>query len=306
MTDTRARRRGGPSPDGGSPGADALSARYPVWLCDVWGVVHNGVKAFAPALECLARHRAQGGAVVLITNAPRPAAAILPQLRRLKVPADCYDHIVSSGDVTRALLARWEGGRAHHIGPERDLGLLEGIAIDWVGIEEAEAVVCSGLLDDETESPEDYDGVLALMAGRGLEMICANPDKVVQKGSRLLPCAGALAERYEALGGKVRMAGKPFAPIYREAMRRAGESLGRTVGGDEVLAIGDGLATDAEGARRNDLALLFIADGIHGRQLAAADGESVAVAVREAVPGVRLAGVMRALAWPAPARAQAV
>ena len=278
-------------------GAAGLSQRYPVWLCDVWGVVHNGERAFPAALDCLACHRKAGGAVILITNAPRPSAAIRPQLDRLGVPRGCYDHIVSSGDVTRALVAQWLGRRAHHIGPERDLGLLEGIAVEWVDLKDAEAVVCSGLVDDETENPEDYDGLLQAMRRRDLEMICANPDKVVQKGARLIPCAGALAERYEALGGRVRMAGKPFAPIYEEALRLAAEALGRPAGRSELLAIGDGLATDAQGARNNNLALLFIAGGIHGGDLAAADRPAMAAAVHRAAPGVELAGAMRALSW---------
>ena len=287
----------GPSCDIAATGAADLSRRYPVWLCDVWGVIHNGVEAYPAALECLSRHRQAGGAVVLVTNAPRPSAAILPQLARLQVPPECYDHIVSSGDVTRALVEGLKGSRAHHLGPERDRGLLAGIAVDWVGIEAADAVVCSGLIDDETESPADYDAILAVMRSRDVEMICANPDKVVQKGSRLLPCAGALAERYQALGGTVRMAGKPFAPIYVEAMGLASRTLGRRLERNEVLAIGDGLDTDAEGARKNNLALLFISDGIHGGDMTGIDQHTTATAVRAAVPGVELVATMPALSW---------
>jgi len=297
MTTTASGLTHGPSPDIAATGAAHLSRRYPVWLCDVWGVVHNGVEAFAAAVECLARHRRAGGAVVLVTNAPRPSAAILPQLARLRVPPACYDHLVSSGDVTRALVEGLKGSRAHHLGPKRDLGLLAGIAVDWVGIDAADAVVCSGLFDDESESPADYDAILAVMRGRNLEMICANPDKVVQKGSRLLPCAGALAERYQALGGRVRMAGKPFAPIYAQAMGLAERTLGRRLDRGEILAIGDGLATDAEGARKNNLALLFISGGIHGGDMAGVDHQATAAAVRAAVPGVELVATMPALSW---------
>ncbi len=277
--------------------ARALSARYPVWLCDVWGVIHNGVKAWPAALDCLARHRRAGGAVILITNAPRPSSAVRRQLECLKVPPDCFDQVVSSGDVTRVLVAEWQGRRVHHLGPERDLALLDGIDIHWVGLDDAEAVVCSGLIDDENERPEDYDGVLAGMHRRDVQMICANPDKVVQKGSRLIPCAGALAERYVALGGTVRMAGKPFSPIYDEALRLAEVVLRRPVSRHEILAIGDGLATDAEGARKNNLGLLFISNGIHGGDMEGADARSIAAAVYQAVPGVGLAGVLGALSW---------
>jgi len=278
-------------------GTRALSARYPVWLCDVWGVIHNGVEAWPAALDCLARHRRAGGAVILITNAPRPSSAVRRQLEGLKVPTDSYDQVVSSGDVTRVLVAEWAGRRVHHLGPERDLALLYGIDIHWVGLDDAEAVVCSGLVDDENERPEDYDGVLAGMRRRNLEMICANPDKVVQKGSRLIPCAGALAERYSALGGSVRMAGKPYSPIYDEALRLAEMTLKRPVLRHEVLAIGDGLATDGEGARKNNLALLFISGGIHGSDMEGVDQRSIEAAVLRAVPGVGLAGVLGALSW---------
>jgi len=278
-------------------GARPFSERYPVWLCDVWGVVHNGVSAFQPALDCLRRHRLAGGAVVLITNAPRPSAAILPQLERLRVPGDCYDAIVSSGDVTRALVAEWQGARAYHIGPRRDLALLKGLTIDWVGLDEADAVVCSGLIDDERETPESYDGTLKAMRRRDLEMICANPDKVVQKGDRLIPCAGALAERYEALGGRVRMAGKPFSPIYDEALRLAAGLRPHPLSRSDVLAIGDGLQTDVKGAQKNNLALLFITGGIHGGDMAEADEAAVADAVTRAVPGVELAGILPGLSW---------
>lgn len=286
-------------------GARPFSERYPVWLCDVWGVVHNGVSAFRPAIDCLRRHRAGGGAVVLITNAPRPSAAILPQLEGLGVPQDCYDAIVSSGDVTRALVAEWQGARAYHIGPGRDLALLDGLVVDWVGLDEADAVVCSGLVDDESETAESYDGILETMRGRDLEMICANPDKVVQKGDRLIPCAGALAERYEALGGRVRMAGKPFSPIYDEALRLAAGVRAHPLSRGDVLAIGDGLQTDARGARNNNLALLFISGGIHGGDLAEAGEVAVADAVTRAVPGVDLAGILPGLSWTGKARVEA-
>jgi len=286
-------------------GARPFSERYPVWLCDVWGVVHNGVSAFPDALDCLKRHRRAGGSVVLITNAPRPSAAILPQLEHLRVPEECYDVIVSSGDVTRALVAEWQGARACHIGPERDRVLFDGLTIAWVGLEEADAVVCSGLVDDERETPQDYDGILEAMRRRDLEMICANPDKVVQRGARLVPCAGALAERYEALGGRVRMAGKPFPPIYDEALRLAAQARGGPLRRGDVLAIGDGLHTDAEGARKNNLALLFISGGIHGGDMASAGDATVADEVKKAVPGVDLAGILPRLSWTGEYRVEA-
>lgn len=277
-------------------GARHLSARYPVWLCDVWGVVHNGVSTFPDALDALMRHRQAGGAVVLITNAPRPSAPVLKQLERLGAPSEAFDAICTSGDVTRRLVGEHAGETLHYIGPERDLALFEGLDVKLGSLDEATAVVCTGLVDDHGEEPEHYDPVLLRMRERSLDMICANPDKVVRQGDRLYPCAGALAERYEALGGRVLMAGKPFPPIYDQCLDLAARALGHAVERRQALAIGDGLHTDVEGAARNGLAMLFIAGGIHEAELQAY-GNDVGNAVRQIAPGVELAGALPALRW---------
>jgi HAD superfamily hydrolase (TIGR01459 family) len=276
--------------------ARAFSERYPVWLCDVWGVVHDGIKANPIACGALASHRARGGIVVLITNAPRPSQVIYSYLDSLGVPRDAYDTMVSSGDVTLVLLANTRGN-VFHLGPPRDLGLVDDTKATFTGIEDAQTVLCTGLVDDATESPQDYVPLLEDMRARGMMMICANPDKVVGRGKTLVPCAGALAALYETMGGETVMAGKPFAPIYEAAIERACEIAGRPIGRDNVLAIGDGLSTDAEGARRNDLDLLFIVDGIHEAELAGMGHEGYDERVRQAVPGVRLKGIMRTLRW---------
>lgn len=279
-------------------GARELSPRYPVWLCDVWGVVHNGVAANEEACAALAMHRASGGTVVLITNAPRPSHVIVPQLRRLGAPDDAYDAIVSSGDVTRALVEAHKGRNVFHLGPKKDLALLEGLAVTFTGMDEADVVLCSGLVDDLNEQPHDYDDLLADLARRGLPMVCANPDKVVRYGDRLIPCAGALAERYEKFGGAVAMAGKPFAPIYDQAIARASQARGgEPVERRQVLAIGDGLATDVAGAARNGLDILFIVDGIHVGELDGAGEAALKAKLQDAAPGINVAGMMRALAW---------
>jgi HAD superfamily hydrolase (TIGR01459 family) len=277
-------------------GARAFSRSHPVWLCDIWGVVHDGVRAYRPACHALERHRASGGCVVLITNAPRPSRVIVPQLDRLGVSRDAYDAVVSSGDVTIKLMAS-RRDKVLHIGPERDLGLCEDAAIEFAGPDEARHVLCTGLIDDETETPEDYEALLRRLNERGLDMICANPDKVVRRGNELIPCAGALAELYEGMGGKVLMAGKPFAPIYEAALDAASNALGRPVRRGEVLAIGDGLETDVEGAARNDIDLLFIVGGIHEAELGNSGPEAYAEVVRKAVPDARLKGVLKALHW---------
>ena len=276
--------------------AQAFSERYPVWLCDVWGVVHNGLKANPDACEALERHRAQGGIVVLITNAPRPSRLIYPQLDSLRVSRDAYDAVVSSGDVTMDLLAQISGG-VFHLGPGRDLGLVDDAEARFTGVEEAETVLCTGLIDDARQTPRDYVGLLQEMRARGLPMICANPDKVVRRGDTLIPCAGSLADLYEQMGGATVMAGKPYAPIYQMAIERASAAAGRPIGREEVLAIGDGLSTDAEGARRNGLDLLFIVEGIHEAELAEVGHEGYAERIRQAVPDVRVKGIMRTLHW---------
>jgi len=276
--------------------ARSFSERYPVWLCDVWGVVHNGVEANPAACDALERHRGRGGVVVLITNAPRPSRVIYGQLDSLGVSREAYDTVISSGDVTLELLANTPGN-VFHLGPRRDLGLVEDTEAGFAGIEEARTVLCTGLIDDATETPQDYVGLLQGMRARGVTMICANPDKVVRRGDTLIPCAGALAELYETMGGEAVMAGKPYAPIYELAIERASEIGGRPIGRNEVLAIGDGLSTDAEGARRNGLDLLFIVDGIHEAELAGLGHEGFAERIAEAVPGVRLKGIMRTLRW---------
>lgn len=252
--------------------ANALSeaaAGYRVLLCDVWGVVHNGVAAYPAACAALAQARRDGKAVVLLTNSPRPSASVARQLEGLGVPAGTYDRIVTSGDVTRHLI---EAGprRIFFLGPERDRVLLSGLAVETVDRDEAEAILCTGLFDDAGETPDDYQTMLDAFCKRGLPMICANPDVVVERGERLVYCAGALAALYEELGGETRIAGKPFAPIYEEAMQVA-SALVQGIDRQEVLAIGDGLATDVRGAQDFGLDVLYISAGVHARHYGGAN-----------------------------------
>jgi HAD superfamily hydrolase (TIGR01459 family) len=244
---------------------DAISGEYGVILSDVWGVLHNGVTAFGPASEALQAARARGLAVVLITNAPRPFQGVEAQLRSLGVPDDAYDRIVTSGDVTRDLIS--EGPRKiFHLGPERDLSIYDGLDVDLVDEFEANAVVCTGLFDDDTETPDDYADMLRRFRTGDLPFICANPDIVVEKGARLIWCAGALARDYGQLGGRTLIAGKPHRPIYVAALQAAGEVLGREVPASNALAIGDGMLTDVKGAAQNGVDVLYVAAGIHARE----------------------------------------
>src|SRR5437763_11217292 len=253
-------------------GLGEIASRYDVILCDVWGVVHDGMQHYPKAVDALARFRERGGAVVLITNAPRPASGIERMLRRLEVPQHSYDAIVSSGDVTVSLMLERGDKRVHHVGPPRDNSLFReaaersGRPDPRVPFEEADYVVCTGRLDDVNDTLEAYDPLLKRMGERNMEFICANPDIVVHSGERLIYCAGAIAERYAAMGGRVIQAGKPYPEIYRRAIAAASDARG-AAGKPRVLAIGDGLATDLKGAIDAGIDMLFVSSGIHRDRL---------------------------------------
>ena len=243
---------------------DQLTDRTDVLLCDVWGVIHNGVNPFLLSVDALKSARGRGQTVILITNSPRPADGVIRQFDTIGVDPDCWDDIVTSGDVTRRLVQ--DAPRAiYFLGPERDMPLVEGLDIDLVEPDKADAVLCTGLFDDETETAADYRDLLAGFQARGLPFICANPDREVERGDRLVPCAGSLADVYVQLGGETRIAGKPHAPIYKEAMKRA-RALRGSVDLERTLAIGDGAATDIRGALDNGVEAIFIARGIHARE----------------------------------------
>lgn len=244
---------------------DEIAPRYNVILCDVWGVVHNGVRAFADAAAALTRARVGGKVVVLITNAPRPHREVEAQLTALGVPRDAFDRVVTSGDVTRDLI-RAGPRRVFHLGPERDMTIYDDLDVDLVEEFEASTVVCTGLFDDDTESPEDYAEMLRRMRARDLPFVCANPDIVVEKGERLIWCAGALARDYGLLGGRTLIAGKPHRPIYEAALKAAGKVLGQPVEAARALAVGDGVLTDVKGAEQNGIDVLYVSGGIHASE----------------------------------------
>lgn len=244
---------------------DALAEKYPVILSDVWGVVHNGIEAFRPAVDALLRMKQQGKAVVLITNAPRPHGPVEEQLRSLGVPDEAYDCVVTSGDVTRDLISAGPR-KIFHIGPDRDMTLYDGLDVEVVEEFEAAGVVCTGLYDDNTETPEDYAELLQRLRARNLPFICANPDIVVERGDTMIYCAGALARDYGQLGGRTLIAGKPHYPIYDASLAAAAKVLGREVGVKDALAIGDGVMTDVKGAANMGIDLLFVTDGIHAAE----------------------------------------
>jgi HAD superfamily hydrolase (TIGR01459 family) len=255
------------------PRLSAVAGDYDVLLCDVWGVIHNGRESWPTACEALTRFSKQGGQVVLISNSPRPASDVIEQLDRLGVPRESWQAFVTSGDATRAELAKRAPGPVWIIGPDRDWPLYDGLPLDRaVGAADAAFLSVTGPVDDETETPEDYRERLAPAAARDLEMICANPDRIVQRGDRMIYCGGSLADLYEQLGGRVTMAGKPFGPIYALALAEGERLLERTVDRSRVLCIGDGVVTDVMGANAQALDCLFIAQGIHGDAARGIDG----------------------------------
>jgi HAD superfamily hydrolase (TIGR01459 family) len=251
---------------------DEIEPGYRVLYCDLWGCLHDGVRAFPDAVAALERFRGRGGAVVLLTNSPRPAREVARQLDALGAPTSCYDLIVSSGDAARmAMAAGHFGRRVFHIGPARDLAFFHDdrgapLPVERVPLDAAEGIVCTGLFDDRTETPDDYRATLLAARTRGLKLLCANPDVVVDVGSRRIYCAGAIARAYEADGGRAYYFGKPHPPIYALTRDRLAAHLGEDPRPDEILCIGDGLATDIGGAMGEGLDALFVTGG-----LAAAD-----------------------------------
>ncbi len=279
-------------------GLSAIADRYDALLCDVWGVLHNGRESFPAARDALARFKAERGPVVLITNAPRPHTPIIEQLAGLGVGPECFSEVVTSGDATRTLLAERAPGPFWKIGPDRDWPLYEGLGVDLVPLEEARFISCTGPFDDENETPEDYRERFLGAVARGLPMICANPDIVVQRGDQLIYCGGALAQLYEALGGQVLMAGKPHPAIYDLALRKAADSLAGPLERRRVLCIGDGLPTDIRGANAQQLDVLFVANGIHGEETVRDGIVDVAAARRLlAIEGLTATWALADLVW---------
>jgi HAD superfamily hydrolase (TIGR01459 family) len=260
-----------PAPIPTLDGLAQVAERYDLILCDVWGVLHDGQKAHGPAGAALIRFRALPGPrrrrVVLVSNAPRPGDGVGRILDRFGVPREAYDAILTSGDLTRDLIAARPGARIRHLGPERDLGIFQGLAVSLVPEAEADLVVCTGLFDDRSETADDYRPELTRLAARGLTMICANPDLVVESGNRLIPCAGLIAAAYAEIGGAVIYAGKPHRPVYEAALAKGGALIGAAVEPGRVLAIGDAIRTDIAGARGFGLASLLVARGIHAEEL---------------------------------------
>jgi HAD superfamily hydrolase (TIGR01459 family) len=274
----------------------SLAHQSDLWFVDIWGVIHNGVRPFASSTTACENFRKQGGTVLLVTNSPRPRDSVGRQLDSIGVPRGAYDAIVTSGDVSRSLIEEWAGRPILHIGPERDLATFANLrAQPGASADEADVAVCTGLFDDEIETPDDYTKLLEDLRARDVPMICANPDMKVERDGRIIYCAGAIAAAYVALGGTVSYAGKPYRPIYELALKTGSAMRDRALEKERVLAIGDGAATDIAGASAFGIPSVFIASAVHVEP-----GEAVGDAAARLFPADNTAkpiGVMTDLVW---------
>ncbi|MES2665817.1 MAG: TIGR01459 family HAD-type hydrolase [Pseudomonadota bacterium] len=257
-----------------------ISGRYDALFCDLWGCLHNGETAFPAAVAALQAFRATGGKVVLLTNSPRPQSSVVKQLDAIGVPHDAYDMIVSSGDAAQYALITGAAGRlVYHIGPDRDGSFFSDFSDDLkdilatqppilrVPLAQADGIVCTGLVDDRTETPDDYRAVLLHAKNNGLKMLCANPDIIVDVGHQRVFCAGAIAQAYDQMGGQSLYFGKPHPPIYDLARRRLAAMTGQA--DLQILCIGDGIATDVQGAVGEGLDVVFVTGGLAADQFGA-------------------------------------
>lgn len=280
-------------------GFSEIAESYDVLLCDIWGVVHNGVQAHKVACDAMMRFRQQGGTVVLVSNAPRAGREVMHHLDEFAVPRAAYDDISTSGDVTLTLMQERQGLPLYHIGPARDLPMFEASGYPRFPLDEARYVVCTGLADDETETPEDYTQLLAEMKARDLPMLCANPDLVVERGHRLIYCAGALGDAYRDLGGSVIYAGKPYRPVYDMATARAEAKRGRPTENARTIAIGDAIRTDVRGANDYGIDVIFVTAGIHAEVIHGTHGHIEPTRLQDFMAGAdaKPTYVMRHLGW---------
>lgn len=280
------------------PGLSSVAGDYDAILCDVWGVIHNGRRAFVQACEALQKFRRMRRPVILVTNAPVPKDRVTRLFPQVGVPMDCFDDVVASGDATRNELRRVAPGPVYRIGLNEDFGVYAGLPLEFSDDPAvAKVICCTSLRDYPDGAPEPYRPELKRLAAHGLPMICANPDVQFRQGDRLIWSAGALAAIYKQEGGHVIYPGKPDEPIYRLALEKAAGILGRTVSPARVLAIGDGPATDVLGANRQGFDALFIGGGIHGHSMGEGDAFlSSAQAVLDA-DGVVAKWAMPELGW---------
>ena len=238
-----------------------IEDNYDALICDVWGVIHNGRELFESVNDCLVNFRSKQKPVVLLSNAPRPSKYIERMLNQLGLDRKSFNEIVTSGDLTMSVLNESHyGSKCYHIGPDRDLNIFDGVNVSRVSFDEADFLFVTGLFDDETEDENSYSSILDEAKKRNLKLICANPDIVVQRGEKLIPCAGAIAKKYEEIGGKAINIGKPFSPIFDKAV-----NLIKGINENQnprIIVIGDGLETDIKGANILKMDSLLVLGGL--------------------------------------------
>lgn len=276
-----------------------LLANYDVLFCDVWGVLHDGHTAFAEACDALIRFRKDGGTVILVSNAPVPKERVADMLDTRGVPRNSWDDIVASGEIALRHIAERGYERVFAIGPEdRDAATFANLTAQLAPLEEAQAILCTGLNDDRTETADDYRELLERARVLRLPFVCANPDLVVDVGGHQFICAGAIADLYERMDGEVFWAGKPHANAYDAAQAAAEARRGAPVARARILAIGDSLRTDLKGAEAAGIDAVFVASGIHRDETmgsGALSPEKLKLLFAPPAPPAR--AVMRKLTW---------
>lgn len=283
-------------------GLSAISDNYDGYIIDLWGVMHDGVQAFPEAVDCVSRLKQAGKQIAILSNAPRRAEVVIARNADLGIAPDLADVVMSSGEDTWLHLNErpdaWYsklGRRCYHLGPERDLGMREGLDYDFVeSLNEADFILNTGTLAFDHKM-EDYRELLEAALALKLPMICANPDLVVIRGGVMEYCAGSVAEYYEQLGGVVRSHGKPHLGVYERCFSMMG-----VTDRSRIAGIGDSLRTDIAGAAAVGIAGIFVADGIHRAELnvdssgmPAPDGLKSLLAAAQANP----AAVLPRLRW---------
>ena len=243
-------------------GLSDIAHQYDVLLCDIWGVIHNGVSLFPETIQCLETWQKQCGIVLLLTNAPRPSQFVQERLDSLGLPRTAYHSILSSGDVAYHMLSERAEQKqiCHFVGSTADKYIFNNIDITYDSATVADFIFITGLRNDTHETLEDYKSEIEIWCQHQLPLICANPDKTVHIGDRQVYCAGAIAELYENSGGEVIWIGKPYPPIYNLARQRILDITDTQE--NRILAIGDGIETDILGANQEELDVVFVTSGL--------------------------------------------
>jgi HAD superfamily hydrolase (TIGR01459 family) len=246
-------------------GISEISDKFDVYFIDLWGVIHNGVQCYPEALKVLEKLKEQNKKIVLISNAPRPAAVVKVFLETIGLKSSCYDFLVTSGDITREYISLNSSKKNfYHLGPTRDIDLFKDLNVTLTSKEECEEIICTGLVSDEEEKLQDYKTLLDFFLNKKIPLICANPDEVVARGEKIVFCAGALANQYKQEGGVVRYFGKPYSEIYSFALKkiRAHKDF-KDKKEINTLVIGDNIKTDIKGANLSNLDSVLILNGIY-------------------------------------------